>query len=132
VKNPLSHFEIYADDPQALAGFYSAMFDWKIEAPPGTGGYLVTKTVEVDAKTGRPTQPGGINGGILKRPDKNAPRVINYVHVESVDRAIERAQGLGAKVHKAKSPVAGMGWYAILFDPQGNAFAVWQPDAAAK
>jgi predicted enzyme related to lactoylglutathione lyase len=25
-----------------------------------------------------------------------------------------------------------MGWYAILADPQGNPFALWQPDAAAK
>jgi predicted enzyme related to lactoylglutathione lyase len=131
VKNQLSHFEIYGDDPTALAGFYSAMFDWKIEAPPGMGGYMVVQTVDVDGKH-RPTQAGGINGGIVKRPDKNAPRVVNYINVESVDRAIERAQGLGAKVHAAKAPVPGMGWYAILADPQGNPFAVWQADHAAK
>ena len=131
MKNHLSHFEIYADDPDALAGFYGKLFDWKIEAPPGMGGYLLVRTIDVDAK-GRAAQPGGINGGIVKRPDKNAPRVINYITVESVDGAIERAQGLGAKLHKAKAPVPGMGWYAILSDPQGNPFALWQADAAAK
>jgi hypothetical protein len=131
MKNHLSHFEIYADDPDALAGFYSSLFDWKIEAPPGMGGYLRVRTVDVDAK-GRPSEPGGINGGLVRRPDKNAPRVLHYVNVASVDAAVERAQGLGGKLHKAKSPVAGMGWYAILSDPQGNPFAVWQPDGAAK
>ena len=131
MKNHLSHFEIYGDDPDALAGFYSSLFDWKIESPPGMDGYLLVKTVDTDAK-GRPAQPGGINGGILKRPDKNGPRVVNYVNVESVDAAIQRAQGLGAKLHNARSPVPGMGWYAVLSDPQGNPFALWQTDAAAK
>jgi predicted enzyme related to lactoylglutathione lyase len=131
MKNHVTHFEIYADDPTSLAGFYSTLFDWKIEAPPGMGGYLTVKTVDVDAK-GRPTETAGINGGILKRPDKNAPHIINYVNVASVDAAIERAQGLGAKLHKNKLPVPGMGWYAILSDPQGNPFALWQTDAAAK
>jgi predicted enzyme related to lactoylglutathione lyase len=131
MKNHVTHFEIYGDDPDALAGFYSALFDWKIEAPPGMDGYLTVKTVDVDA-AGRPTATVGINGGILKRPDKNAPRVVNYVNVESVEVEIERAQGLGAKLHKAKSPVAGMGWYAVLSDPQGNPFALWQTDKAAR
>jgi predicted enzyme related to lactoylglutathione lyase len=130
VKNHLSHFEIYADDPAQLAKFYSSLFDWKVETPPGMDGYIFVKTVDVDAK-GRPAETGGINGGIVKRPDKNAPRVVDYINVESVDAAVERAQGLGAKLHKAKSPVEGMGWYAILADPQGNPFAVWQPDAKA-
>jgi predicted enzyme related to lactoylglutathione lyase len=131
VKNQLSHFEIYGEDPKALAGFYSEMFDWKIDAPADMAGYMTVQTVDVDGKH-RPTQAGGINGGILKRPDKNGPRVVNYVNVESVDRAIERAQGLGAKLHKAKAPVPGMGWYAVLSDPQGNPFAVWQADPSAK
>jgi predicted enzyme related to lactoylglutathione lyase len=131
VKNAVSHFEIYADDPNALAKFYSAMFDWKIESPPGMEGYLVVRTVPVDGK-GMAAQPGGINGGMLKRPDKDAPRILNYVNVESVDRGIEKAQTLGAKLKKAKSPVPGMGWFAILSDPQGNPFALWQSDPAAK
>jgi uncharacterized protein len=131
VKNAVTHFEIYADDLNALAKFYSSMFDWKIESPPGMEGYLLVKTTDVDAK-GMSTKPGAINGGMLKRPGQDGPRVINYVNVESVDGAVEKAQGLGAKLKKAKAPVPGMGWYAILADPQGNPFALWQPDAAAK
>ena len=130
MKNHLIHFEIYADDPGSLAEFYSSLFDWKIESPPGMDGYMTVKTVDVDAK-GKPTETNGINGGILKRPDKNAPRVLHYVNVASVDAAVERAQVLGAKLHKNKSPVAGMGFYAVLSDPQGNPFAVWQADASA-
>ena len=132
MKNPVSHFEIYADNPDALAGFYSTLFDWKVESMPGTmGEYLLVKTVDVDAK-GTPTQAGGINGGIMKRPDKDAPRLIHYVSVESLDAHVKRAQGLGAKVMKDKSAVGGMGWFAILTDPQDNPFALWQTDSNAK
>ncbi len=34
--------------------------------------------------------------------------------------------------HKGKSPVPGMGWFAMLIDPQGNPFALWQTDSSAK
>jgi predicted enzyme related to lactoylglutathione lyase len=131
MRNPVSHFEIYADDPGALAKFYTSLFDWKIEAPPGMDGYLLVRTVDVDGK-GSATQLGGINGGIMKRPDADAPPIINYVSVDSIDGAVERAQKLGAKVMKGKAPVPSMGWFAILSDPQGNPFALWQPDSGAK
>jgi len=37
-----------------------------------------------------PSQPGGINGGILKRPVVYEGRAwINYVNVESLDAAID-------------------------------------------
>ncbi|MEA2698371.1 MAG: uncharacterized protein QOI66_2642 [Myxococcales bacterium] len=130
-KNALSHFEIYADDPAALAKFYTSIFDWKIEAPPGMAGYLLVRTVETNQQ-GMATQPGGINGGIMKRPDAEAPPVINYVNVESIEQTAEHAKKLGAKVMKEKSPVPGMGWFAILTDPQNNPFALWQIDPAAK
>jgi uncharacterized protein len=130
-KNAVSHFEIYADDPDKLTQFYTTLFDWTVEPAPGMD-YRFIKTVETDVK-GMSTQPGGINGGILRRPtgyDVNA--WVNYVNVDSVDQAVERAQALGAKLTRGKSPVPGMGWFAMLIDPQGNSFAVWQQDANAK
>ena len=58
-----------------------ALFDWSIEPVPGMD-YRMVKTVETDEK-GTPTQTGGgINGGIVKRPDGydvHAP--VNYVNV---------------------------------------------------
>src|SRR6185369_3264312 len=50
MRTPVSHFEIYADDPGALAKFYTSLFDWKIEAPPGMEGYLLVRTRDVDGK----------------------------------------------------------------------------------
>lgn len=33
---------------------------------------------------------------------------------------------------KDKSAVEGMGWIALLSDPQGNPFGLWQTDPEAK
>jgi len=129
-KNPVVHFEIYADDPDKLAKFYTSLFDWTIERVPGMD-YRLIKTVATDAK-GMPSQAGGINGGMMKRPPGYEGGGINYVNVESLEAAIDRAKKLGATVMKEKSPVPGMGWFAILTDPQGNLFAVWQMDPKAK
>ena len=130
-KNPIVHFEIYADDPEKLGKFYSTLFDWSIEPVPGTD-YRMVKTVETDEK-GTPTQTGGgINGGIVKRPDGyNVHAPVNYVNVPSLDNAVKRAQDLGAKITKGRAPVPGMGWFAMLVDPQGNHFAMWEQDANA-
>ena len=130
-KNSVAHFEIYADDPDALGKFYTSLFDWTIEPMAGMD-YTLIRTVDTDAK-GMPSQAGGINGGMMKRPAGYEGRAwINYVNVESLDASVDRAQKLGAKIMKGKSPVPGMGWFAMLIDPQGNPFAVWQSDSNAK
>jgi len=129
-KNSVAHFEIYADDADKLGQFYTSLFDWKIEKMPGMD-YGLIKTVETDQK-GMPTKAGGINGGILNRPKGyDGHAWINYVNVDSLDASVERAQKLGAKLMKPKTAVPNMGWFAMLTDPQGNAFAMWQSDSKA-
>ncbi|HEX2958470.1 MAG TPA: hypothetical protein VHO70_16660, partial [Chitinispirillaceae bacterium] len=64
-KNPVFHFEIYAEHIDKLAIFYSSIFDWSIELVPGADCAFV-QTVETDHE-GNPMQAGGINGGIFKR-----------------------------------------------------------------
>lgn len=130
-KNSVAHFEIYADDVDKLQQFYTSMFDWSVQPVPGMD-YRLIKTVDTDEK-GMPTQTGGINGGIMKRPAGYEGRAwVNYVNVESLEASMDRAQKLGATLMKGKSPVPGMGWFAMLIDPQGNPFALWQSDSNAK
>ncbi len=129
-KNSVVHFEIYADDLDELGQFYTSLFDWTIEPIPGMD-YRLIKTVDTDAQ-GRPSQAGGINGGMLKRPAGYEGGGINYVNVESLEASIARAKKLGATVMKGKTAVPGMGWFSILSDPEGNAFAIWQMDPKAK
>jgi len=131
MKNSVAHFEIYTDDNDTLAKFYTTLFDWAIQPMPGMN-YSWVKTIATNDK-GMPTEPGGINGGMIKRPDGYTTRAwVNYVNVDSVDESAKRAQELGAKLMKPKAAVPNMGWFAMLLDPEGNPFALWQTDPNAK
>lgn len=129
--NAVSHFEIYANNVEELAQFYKSMFGWTIESVPRLD-YSFIKTGQCDDK-GTPAKPGCINGGMLKKPEgySGPGSWLNYVNVESIESAVAKAEQLGAKLMKGKTAVPGMGWFAMLIDPQGNQFAVWQPDHQA-
>jgi len=131
MKNSVAHFEIYADDPDALTKFYTDLFDWQTQKMPNMD-YTYVKTVDTNAQN-MPTQPGGINGGLIRRPTGYKTKAwVNYVTVESLETSLKRAQELGAKVMKPRAPIPGIGWFAMLIDPQGNDFAIWQSDPGAK
>jgi hypothetical protein len=127
--NPVAHFEIYGDDPKKLAGFYQGLFGWQINESPGSQYWLI-HTVRTDDK-GMPTEPGGINGGLMKRPMPDARAWLNYVTVASLDDTIKKAGSMGAHVLRPKSAVPKMGWFAILADPEMNTFGIWQDDPNA-
>lgn len=129
--NPVAHFEIYGDNPEKLGDFYKGVFGWEIKdaGVPGYPYWLIN-TVPTDAK-GAPTQPGGINGGLMKRPMPDARNWVSYVTVASLDKTLEKAKGMGATVIRPKSAVPKQGWFAILTDPEMNTFAIWQDDTKA-
>ena len=129
-KHAVVHFEIYADDLDKLSEFYKSMFGWSVDSVPGMPDYRYVKTIATDER-GAPTTPGGINGGMMTRPMPEARFWINYVNVDSVDQSASQAEKLGATVHK-KGSAPGMGRFAILSDPQGNPFGLWQTDPNAK
>ena len=132
-KNGVSHFEIYANDPDALAKFYTQLFDWDVERMDTPEiEYRHVKTVETGANN-RPTTPGAINGGIAKRPQGYGVNgFVNYMMVDSIETCVDKAQKLGAKLTKGKTAVPGMGWFAMFMDPEGNHFAVFKADQSAK
>jgi uncharacterized protein len=125
------HFEIPADQPDRAAKFYRELFGWDIKSagPAGAEGieYWMVKTV---AGKGWPEAPG-VNGGLMRRMFPGQA-IVNYIGVEDVDGFTRKAERLGAKVLMTKMPVPGMGWFAQLKDTEGNVFAIWQPDSAAK
>lgn len=118
--NRICHFEIPADEPEALTQFYSDLFGWTFtKAPlPGLSYWL--------ADTG--SEGPGINGAVTKRQHPQQPWT-NYVDVTSIDAAIEKAVQLGAKIALPRTPIADVGAIAAIIDPQGNICGLWE-DAA--
>lgn len=115
--NRIVHFEIPAAEPEALTGFYGELFGWTFQKSdiPGMDYYL--------CETGK--DGPGIDGAIMKRQHDAHPWM-NYVDVESIDAAIEKAESLGATVALPKTPIPGIGAIAALVDPQGNPFGLYQ------
>jgi len=130
-KNTVSHFEIYADNPEALTRFYTQLFDWDVQHLAEMD-YRLVKAVDTGADN-RPTTPGAINGGIAKRPEGYGVNgSVNYVMVDSIETYVDKALKLGASLTKGKTAVPGMGWFAMFTDPEGNHFAVFKNDDSAK
>lgn len=118
----VTHFEIYAEDPTKLAEFYKELFGWKIDKAPGIDYFQI--------QTG-PAEARGIRGGLMYRPIPGPRSWVHYVSVESLDEMVERVQSLGGKVLRPKAAVPKTAWFAVVEDPEGNIFAIWQPDPNA-
>ena len=73
----------------------------------------------------------GFNGGLTYRPFPGPRSWVHYVHVDSLDHMVAEVVRLGGEVLRSKTAVPKTAWYAVVADPEGNIFAVWQPDKAA-
>jgi uncharacterized protein len=118
----VTHFEIYASEPGKLADFYRTLFGWQLEKAPGIDYWRIQT---------EPSHTNSFNGGLTYRPIPEPRSWVHYVNVESIDEAIEKVQHLGGEVLRPKTAVPKTAWYAIVKDPEGNIFAVWQPDSTA-
>ncbi|MCQ1535928.1 VOC family protein [Methanosarcina sp. KYL-1] len=113
------HFDIPADDTERARKFYSELFDWKFERPPGPPmEYYLVETEDLEGEAG----PGG---GLGKRgaPDQ---RMMNYIGVPSVDEYLAKVEKLGGKVLMQKTVVPGWGYLAICKDTEDNTFGLWE------
>jgi predicted enzyme related to lactoylglutathione lyase len=118
----VTHFEIYAEEPVKLAEFYRALLGWQIEKAPGIDYWRVQAA---------PAGAKGVNGGMLLRPIPGPRSWVHYVHVESLDGTIEQLLALGGSLVRPKAAVPKTAWYAVVADPDGNIFALWQADPMA-
>jgi predicted enzyme related to lactoylglutathione lyase len=114
-KNNIQHIEWTTRDPQRLRTFFSRIFDWQFtDAMPG---YTMIEGI----------------GGIFAAPDPQMPiGVTPYVNVADLGEKEERIKAAGGQIHKSKHDVAGMGWFTIFSDPDGNMLAMWQSAKQAR
>jgi uncharacterized protein len=118
----VTHFEIFGDNPATLADFYRELLGWRIERAPGIDYWRID--------VGTPGN-GGMDGGLTYRPKTGPQHWVHYVNVESIDDSIAVTESLGGRVLRPKAAVPRTAWYAVLADPEGNAFAIWQADPTA-
>ncbi len=91
---------------------------------PGALGeeYILIQTVEQGKR--------GINGGLYRQATpEDKPR--NVIGVASIDETLRKVASLGGTILQSKMPIPGIGWFALLADPEGNLLGVLQEDSKA-
>jgi uncharacterized protein len=120
------HFEIPAEDLDRAKNFYGSVFGWKLETMPVPGGeYTMVMTTPVDEQTQLPTEPGAINGGMMKR-DERTPSPVLTIDVEGIDDALKEIEDGGGTTVTPRTEIPGMGAFAYFKDSEGNVLGLWE------
>jgi predicted enzyme related to lactoylglutathione lyase len=112
-------FDYVTPDVSKAVGFYTELFNWKTqEIPMGPSGTYTLLLVGEE----------GI-GGVLKAPPE-APQQghwLAHLSTENAQGLADKITSLGGKLLKAPTKQGDFGTMAIVADPLGGAFALWQP-----
>jgi predicted enzyme related to lactoylglutathione lyase len=105
--------------------FYGSVFGWQFIGPgemPGepSGSYLVARMRGCDV-AGVGSMPASASAG--------PPAWVTHVRVESADAAVQRALDAGGRVIAEPFDAHPAGRMAVLSDPAGAVFCVWEPMA---
>ncbi len=130
--DPVVHFEMPAEDKKRMADFYTSVFGWKTQMLGSEmGDYVLATTTEPD-ETGRPKNPGAINGGFFsKSEDKPAQYPSVVIAVEDIKEHMKSVEEAGGKVLGEPSDIPGVGLYVSFFDTEGNRVSMLQPSRGA-
>src|SRR5947209_16221944 len=106
-------------DPEWVVPFYSELFGWELEnvMPSGSDGkYFIGRL------------RGGDVAALGGQPD-GGPRSATwntYIWVDSADESASKAANAGGEILSEPFDVMDAGRMAVLRDPEGAAFCVWQ------
>jgi predicted enzyme related to lactoylglutathione lyase len=125
--NKVVHFEIPVSNMETARQFYAGVFGWQLQDWPMPDGttYVGVRTVPVDEATRIPTEPGAINGGLIKRAGEAKAPIIT-LNVDSIDEHLSKISAAGGRLVKGKEDVLGMGFHAYVADPEGNVLGLWE------
>jgi uncharacterized protein len=123
------HFEIAAEDPEKLSQFYTEVFGWKIEEWKQSGVVEENNRYWL-IKAGEKAEMGA-EGGMYKRQKPIAKGGSNAfvcnIAVGNIEEAVEKVRANGGKAEKIMD-IPKVGKTSSAEDPDGNMFAIFQPD----
>jgi uncharacterized protein len=114
--------DLTTTDQEGAKAFYAGLFGWEADdRPVGDGIYYSMQQIggkDVAAISPQPQQ----------QRDAGVPPLWNsYITVDSADDAASKAGELGGGVHAPPFDVMDVGRMAVIADPQGAFFMVWEP-----
>ncbi len=118
VDGTLCWVDLSTSDVDRAKQFYSDVFGWQIT--PGehdTSGYLHIKNGSEFI--------GGIPPAAYRNPE-TPPHWLAYIQVSDCDASAAKAKQLGANVFVPPMSMENVGRWAVLADPQGAVFSIFQ------
>lgn len=121
-------YELMTSDAKSAKAFYDSVVGWNIDAQAAS-------TLPIDYRMIKRSD-GKFAGGVLTLSKDMAdhgaqPGWFGYVHVPSVDAAVEHMVGAGGKVHLPARDMDGVGRMAMVSDPQGAVLYLMTPTPPA-
>ena len=114
--------DTWQPDPHAAADFYGAFFGWEFTGSgpmPGapSGNYFVARLRGCDV------------AAVGSRPEGAPPKPAwtTYIRVDSADDSATKVSNAGGGIVMQPSDVSPAGRLAVVTDPQGALFSVWEP-----
>lgn len=112
--------ELASTDAKAALAFYTSLFGWTVnEFPMETGSYYMLQLGGRDAGAAYELSPA-------MREQKVPPHWGAYIAVVSADESAKKAEAAGGKVLQAPFDVMDHGRMAVIADPAGASFCLWQ------
>lgn len=115
--------DIGTTDVKAAKKFYKAVFGCTItdmKMGPGADTYSILRVKGKDV--------GGLYPiTAADKKKKVKPSWLPYISIKNLARSMAKAKAAGAKVVDAPKEVGDAGRFAVLKDPAGAEFALWQP-----
>jgi predicted enzyme related to lactoylglutathione lyase len=119
VHGTLSWADLFTREPDRASRFYAGLFQWTITPEHNdASGYLHIALGEHHV------------GGIPPAKERNPqvpPHWLAYFHVTNCDESTAKAKQLGATAMGPAVSMEGVGRWAVLADPQGAVFAIFEP-----
>jgi predicted enzyme related to lactoylglutathione lyase len=112
--------DLSTPDPEGAKRFYAGLFGWEAEdtqIPEDAGGGVYTM-LRLDGKS---------SAAISAAREGQMTAWTSYITVEDVDATARRAGELGGTVLAEPFDVLEAGRMAVVQDPTGAVFALWQP-----
>ena len=112
--------ELATPDSAKAKEFYAGLFGWEpFDVPTAGGSYTIFRLRGLDVAALR----------ALSEPEREQgvpAHFMTYVSTASVDASAARAKELGGKVCHGPFDVEGIGRMAVVVDPGGVVFALWE------
>jgi predicted enzyme related to lactoylglutathione lyase len=114
--------DLTTTDQDAAKSFYGELFGWEYTDNP-VGDDAVYTMASIDGK-----DVAAISSQPQQQREAGVPPMWNsYITVQSADDAAAKAGELGATVHAPPFDVMDVGRMAVIADPQGAFFEIWEP-----